>query len=302
MRPTWSIILFTVLSGAGFGMAVVLTVVASTLSVNAVVIAATIAVLLIIAGLLSSTGHLANPKNAWRALFRLRSSWLSREAALALLFFPLFAGWLFAVVNQYAAVLLAVFVTAVAVATVFCTAMIYASLKPVPLWRHPLTPINYLLFAATTGLLLVALVAGVDSGKTSSSLTLTLVLILLLAAAGKAAQWRRVTAAVTTAPAATGLQVARVRLLDAGHTGPNFLTREFVYTAPPVKIATAKKVAVVAGFVAPLASALAALVTMRHELLFFALPLMTAGLLAERWLFFAEARHVVRLYHGDEKV
>jgi len=301
LRPTWSIIFFTVLSGAGFGMAAVLAIVAPALSVNAVIIAAAVATVLIVGGLLSSTGHLANPKNAWRALFRLRSSWLSREAALALLFFPLFAGWLFAVINQQSAVFPALLVVVTAAATVFCTAMIYASLKPVPLWRHPLTPINYLLFAAAAGLLWVAVVAGFDSGKTPPLLVSVWVLVLLAAAAGKAAQWRRV-APPTTIAEATGLRAARVRMLDAGHTGANFLTREFVYTAPPATVAMARKVTIIAGFIAPLMAAAAALLTTRHEFLLFALPLMTAGLLAERWLFFAEARHVVRLYYGDEKV
>jgi DMSO reductase anchor subunit len=34
----------------------------------------------------------------------------------------------------------------------------------------------------------------------------------------------------------------------------------------------------------------------------FAAVSCVAGLLAERWLFFAEARHVVRLYHGARQV
>ena len=38
-----------------------------------------------------------------------------------------------------------------AVATVWCTAMIYASLKPVPQWRHPTVPAAYLLLALATG-------------------------------------------------------------------------------------------------------------------------------------------------------
>jgi DMSO reductase anchor subunit len=33
-----------------------------------------------------------------------------------------------------------------------------------------------------------------------------------------------------------------------------------------------------------------------------AFMIMMAGLLTERWLFFAEARHVVRLLHGQQRV
>ena len=37
------------------------------------------------------------------------------------------------------------------------------------------------------------------------------------------------------------------------------------------------------------------------ELLGLAWLIMMAGLLLERWLFFAEARHVVRLYQGEQR-
>lgn len=37
------------------------------------------------------------------------------------------------------------------------------------------------------------------------------------------------------------------------------------------------------------------------EILVVAWVIMMAGLLLERWLFFAEARHVVRLYQGDQR-
>jgi DMSO reductase anchor subunit len=39
----------------------------------------------------------------------------------------------------------------------------------------------------------------------------------------------------------------------------------------------------------------------RAELLGLAWLIMMAGLLLERWLFFAEARHVVRLYQGEQR-
>ena len=43
-----------------------------------------------------------------------------------------------------------------AVLTVICTAMIYASLKPIPAWRHALVVPAYLLFALLCGSALLA--------------------------------------------------------------------------------------------------------------------------------------------------
>ena len=59
--------------------------------------AVVVALLLITAGLLSSTFHLGRPERAWRALSQWRSSWLSREGVLALLMLSgiLIERWLF---------------------------------------------------------------------------------------------------------------------------------------------------------------------------------------------------------------
>ena len=294
MRPAWSIIFFTVLSGSGLGLAAVLPFIAYQLPLSELLKLAVLAVVLLIAGLLSSTGHLANPKNAWRAVFRLRSSWLSREAVLALLFFPVFVIWLVMAWRQHpAAVWLAVLVIVIAVATVFCTAMIYASLKTVPQWRHALTPINYLLLSALSGVLMVAAILPAQPLILSS-----LFLLLPAALIGKLAYFRIVRKTQTVAEA-TALSAGRVRLLDAGHTAANFLTREFVYHPAAAQVRVCRWMMWGLVFAMPAAALLL--------LTFFpawqwvwggVLPLFFAGVLAERWLFFAEAKHVVRLYHG----
>ena len=99
--------------------------------------------LLVVGGLSASVGHLANPKNAWRAFMRVKTSWLSREAVLAAVFFPaIFIMGLFANDGGFFAELLRVGLVIIALLTVFCTAMIYQSLKPIPQWHHPLTAVS----------------------------------------------------------------------------------------------------------------------------------------------------------------
>ncbi len=81
-RP--SIIVFTTLSGLGYGLAAVLglgLLDPASVATKAAYVAWRSA--LIAGGLLSSTLHLGNPQRAWRALSQWRSSWLSREGVLA---------------------------------------------------------------------------------------------------------------------------------------------------------------------------------------------------------------------------
>jgi DMSO reductase anchor subunit len=91
VKPAFSVLFFTVLSGAGMGALAIIAlfdiVTASTLAPVAPsapwLRATLVAILLVVVGLCSSTLHLANPKNAWRAASRWRTSWLSREAILS---------------------------------------------------------------------------------------------------------------------------------------------------------------------------------------------------------------------------
>jgi DMSO reductase anchor subunit len=86
------------------------------------------------------------------------------------------------------------------------------------------------------------------------------------------------------------------RLLDVGHSRGTFLTREFIARVSPARVASARAVAVAAAFVVPAAAILPAV-----DLPWLAFLSCVVGLFAERWLFFAEARHTVRLYHGDSR-
>ena len=93
MRPAWSIIFFTTMSGLGLGLAgwVVIGLL-PLMSREAVIGVGVITLALIGAGLVSSTFHLGHPERAWRALSQWRSSWLSREGVLAVVVMAGLAG------------------------------------------------------------------------------------------------------------------------------------------------------------------------------------------------------------------
>ncbi len=301
MKPALSVILFTVSSGAGLGMLFWLAL--SRLAHAGAPsqswwIAATVAVVLLTVGLIASTGHLANPKNAWRAFSRFRTSWLSREGVFAVALYVVGGLYVLALLTQapHALVsLLGLAVMALSLAVLICTGMIYACLKTIPRWHNWHTRFAYPLLGLFSGSLLV--VALIPAGG-QLVLRWVALLLLVLAAIVKWLYFRRFQE--PGGPRlADALKQSRgePRLLDVGHTHPSFLMREFGFNVAPQKAAQMRLALLVLSFALPAlilllwpaASALAAVSCL-------------AGLFAERWLFFAEARHVVRLYHGERQV
>lgn len=308
MHPAFSVLVFTVTSGAGYGL-LTLMVLAQLAGLPALqdrlllLSGGGLALAMITVGLMASTLHLANPKNAWRAFSRFRTSWLSREAVFAVLVYPPALLYLFGVYAQGAG--LNAFFTAcgalaavLAMVTLFCTSMIYASLKTIRQWCTALTPLNYLALGLMSGALWLAALQALLQPALSPVLQSTALGLIALGAVAKLIYlfWIGKPAGATIRTA-TGFTQASVRLLDAGHTSGTFLTDEFGYTVAANKLLRLRVAMVALAFALPClllvqGPALAALL---------AVLLCMAGLLLERWLFFAEARHVVRLYHGDAR-
>lgn len=298
MKPAFSVILFTVSSGAGLGLLVWLAVARlfhPAPASQAWWVAFGVALVLVSAGLLSSTLHLANPKNAWRAFSRWRSSWLSREGVFAVALYPLaalyaLATWQQAYVPQS---VIGVLLIACALAVLYCTAMIYACLKTVPRWHTWHTRVAYPLFGLMSGALLLAALVPVAAAPVAARIA---VVLLVAGAALKLAYFARFAdggAATPGTAAAFNFHAGRTRMLDVGHSHPTFLTDEFGFRIAREQATLLKLAVFVAGFVLPFV-----LLVLAPSLANWAAGLCLAGLLVERWLFFAEARHVVRLYHG----
>ena len=286
MHPAPSIIAFTTLSGLGFGLMAWLGTGSEPLGFPHSFLLSALAAALAGAGLLASLLHLGQPTRFLKAFSQWRSSWLSREAVLAvatLAAFTLFAAlWvLFGLRTRW----LGVPAAALALATVTATAMIYTQMRSVPRWRSPLTPILFVLFALTGGALL--------SGASAP---------WLLAALGLAqlAAWldgdRRLGRSGTTLATATGLgPLGRLRLLEPPHTGQNYLLREMVFVVGRRHAARLRAIGLLLAVFLPLALTLISTTT---PALAAAAVAHVTGALVLRWLFFAEAEHVVGLYYG----
>lgn len=309
MHPAFSVIFFTVSSGAGFGLFALLVLadllgMGGGLSTDQKLTAGVVALFLISAGLSSSVFHLANPKNAWRAVTRYRTSWLSREGVFAIAFFPfaiVYLGltWLSWDDLNWLKVLMGIVAALIAWITIFSTGMIYACLKTIRQWNSPLVPANYLALGHFLGALLLLAVA--SSGGVALDGFVTLAIVWLVAAAALKAIyyfWISNPGATSTIKTATGFTRGTVRLLDTGHTHGTFLTQEFGFKIARKFSLILKAFVFIAAFAIPAALLLTAQAS--QDSLYLVAVVAILGVVAERWLFFAEARHVVNLYHGAQ--
>ena len=315
MKPSLSIVFFTVSSGAGLGLLALIALVdvwpSRLLPSPAVARGIGLALGLIVAGLASSALHLARPSNAWRAFARFRSSWLSREAvfAAALIVVALiYLALAIAAVEDALRVSVAVIACALSWTVLVCTAMIYASLKAIRQWHTHWTPLNYLLLAHWSGSVLLLGLARLFASDAAPFAWLAggIGLTALLAKIGY--WWAMNDASGLTLERAIGVRegvrppgmtVAQARLLDVGHSHRTFLTDEFGFSLARRHATLWRVVAIALGFGLPAMWVVAP--AGNGGLMFAAGLFCIMGLLAERWLFFAEARHTVRLYHGDAK-
>jgi len=309
MNPAFSVIFFTVTAGTGYGLLILLALsrpfaLLPNVSPDQVIGTGLLGLALVTAGLVSSTFHLANPKNAWRSFTRFRTSWLSREAVFAVLFYPLSLAWLLAEFLTGASAssgVLSVLVAILALVVLVCTAMIYASLKTIRQWHHPLVPINFVLLSLLVGTL-VLLVMGAAFGLDVGRLAGVGALIIVVAATIKLVYFVQLgQPGGPTINTAIGFTKASVRLLDVGHSGDTFHTREFGFQVDRARIMWLRVAVIALAFALPLLILFGALDGGALPLLLVAAVSGYVGVFVERWLFFAEARHVVNLYHGAQQ-
>ncbi len=301
MHPAPSIIAFTVLSGLGLGLIATLGLGYGPGEGTFAWVACVFAFLVTAGGGAASAGHLARPDRAWRAFSQWRSSWLSREACLmvaALVFFGLYAGlWL---LSGLRLALLGWIATAFSLTTIHATAMIYAQLKTVPRWSATPTPALFPVFGISGGVLAYSTCLAV----TGHDVPIFATLVALVLAAGVGVWWQTQAAGArrgldgSSLETATGLSgLGRVRLLEPPHTGDNYLLREMAFEVGRRRAFELRRVGAVLGFLVPLVLVLLAPL-IGSWLMLPALLLHLTGMMALRWLFFAEAEHVQALYYG----
>lgn len=310
MHPAASIISFTTLSGAGYGLLFV-AILAAMLgllpgeSMFAFVVMA-LGVAMVSIGLLSSLLHLGHPERARQALTQWRTSWLSREGVASILtFLPLAVfgiGWVFLERTQGLWAGAGLLALIGAIVTVGCTGMIYASLKPIRAWNTPWSVAVYYLLALASGSLLLAALNRIFGVP---AVWADVLAIVTLGAAWicKLLYWRDIdSAGARRVPAKViGIEnLKSVRQVLPPHTEENYLLKEMGFRVARKHASKLRTLAVVFGLGVPLVLLLGGLAIGGGVALAFVLLAVVSagvGIALERWLFFAEAKHTVSYYY-----
>ena len=218
MHPAKSVIFFTTTTGAGYGLLISLFAYAMLgdppTDSRFFLFSFAAAFGLVVAGLAASTFHLGHPERAWRALSQWRSSWLSREGVAAILtFIPAVgfaASWWYLGQQAFETAILGAVTTIFSLATIWCTGMIYASLKAIPAWNNPWTVPGYLSLAAATGVplfLVLGVLFDADIGRLAY---ITAIAFIAFAFAVKSFYWMFIKYGETTSSATVKAPAMRV--------------------------------------------------------------------------------------------
>jgi len=309
MHPAFSVIFLTTLSGVGQGLFLVLY--ALELGAAAGWLpsgegtrlqggGSVLALLFLIAGLAASFFHLGRPERAWRAVMMWRTSWLSREVIVLPAFMAAVAAYGAMHVLGFAGTLLIGGLGAVLCVVLFiCTGMIYACLKFLQEWATPLTVLNFTLLGCASGCTLAVFFAALVAPWLVPGLALTAILLTVAAGCGRGASLVR-NARIrprSDLQTATGIRHPRIVQKSQGFMGGSFNTREFFHGRPEHVVRMAKGVFLLLVFPVPVVLLAMAGGLQSPALAAAAFVAQYLGLIAERWFFFAQARHPQNLYY-----
>ena len=309
MQPAFSVIFLTTLIGAAQGLFLALYGteifgiggVAAQDSQRFLFQGSLMALALTALGLLASFFHLGHPERAWRSAATWRSSWLSREVIVLPLFMlalflygsAQFLGWDGTTLIGAATALLCL-------ALFVCTAMIYASVRFLQEWASPLTLVNYLLLGCASGLTLATLLAavlGMPGLVAPYALVATVLTLLAWITRGAALMRNARLQPKSTLQSAIGIKHPRIVQKAQGFMGGSFNTREFFHGRSAELLRSVKWTFLLMVFPLPLLCLSVGVLASSTAMLFAAFALQYLGLLAERWFFFAQARHPQNLYY-----
>lgn len=272
-----------------------------------------LALLFTMAGLVASFFHLGRPERAWRSAAQWRTSWLSREVVVL----PAFMGILFLYGASHligrdpvlvtlpsglginATVILGGIATMLAFALFVSTGMIYACLRFLQEWHSPLTVINFILLGGASGFTLATLYAAIFAPTQTGFLGGWAIIITLLGLLGRSSSlWRNARLRPkSTLQTAIGIKHPRIVQTAQGAMGGSFNTREFFHGKSVAFLSRVKASFLLLAFALPLLLLAFNLSYPSTLWLCAAFISQYAGLLAERWYFFVEAKHPQNLYY-----
>ncbi|MCW5223080.1 DMSO reductase [Verminephrobacter aporrectodeae subsp. tuberculatae] len=303
MNPAFSVVIFTTIAGAAQGLVVVLALArlaGMAVGPSFISIALIVAEAMLLIGLGASFGHLGRPERAWRAAMMWRTSWLSREVIVLPTFIAIVALWWLALRNGIDGALLPLAAIVVALLLWYCTAMIYACLRFIQEWAQPLTLVNFTLIGLSSGLILASAMAVPWSqpqllrvtGPAALAVTVIAWITRTLALRRNASLKHK-----STLQTATGIRAPNLVQQSMGMSAGSFNTREFFHHAGLLALKNVKLALIVLGFALPTALLLWGVMAASGLAFVLALLVQVPGLVADRWFFFAQAKHPQNLYY-----
>jgi DMSO reductase anchor subunit len=291
------VLLFTTLAGAGQGLFLALIAADALAEPSRVLLSAgaVVALALLGAGLVASFFHLGRPGRAWRSAAMWRTSWLSREVIVLPALMANVLAWGLAHylgVSPDLVFWISLGGVLLTLALFLCTGMIYACLKFLQEWHTPLTVLNYTALGCASGVTLAAVLAAWLQPALAPSYATAALVLGALAYLGRLASLARNARLRprSTLATAIGVKHPNIRQIAQGAMGGSFNTREFFHGRPREVVRAVRWTFLALVFPVP-----AVLLLSGVETLAFATQYL--GLLAERWYFFAEARHPQNLYY-----
>ena len=317
-----SVIFLTVLIGAGQGLFLALFVsellqVSSVLpkkfGMNFYVIGSLISVSLLALGLFSSFFHLGHPERAWRSAAKWRTSWLSREVIvlpLAMLMIVLYGAAHHFTFNEVlftipggtvvnSTLLLGALASVVTIALFICTAMIYGCIKFLQEWHSPFTVINFSLLGLASGFTLATALSTFMTTAFTQFFASTAIILTVLAAVFRSMSLIRNSKIhpKSDLKSAIGVNHPVIKQTAQGSMGGSFNTREYFHGKKKSFLKSMKNIFLILAFLIPLILLFMGFGKSEFMLPMVAFGVQILGLLAERWYFFADAKHPQNLYY-----
>jgi len=317
MNPAFSVIFLTTLIGVGQGFFISLYVAELLAQAELVALSGSpgfyaagsgFALLFLLAGLVASFFHLGHPERAWRAAAMWRTSWLSREVivlpALMLMIVIYAATHLLggeAASPGGASIVAGGIALLLSLLLFVCTGMIYACIRFLQEWASPLTLANYFLLGTASGFTFASAFAYFTEPALVGMFTAVAIVLTLVAFVSRGASLVRNgrIKPKSNLQTATGIRHPRAVQKAQGSMGGSFNTRHFFHGASPSFYRSIKWLFLVLVFPVPIALLGGGASMDSAALLVAAFVFQYAGLIAERWFFFAQANHPQNLYYQN---
>ena len=322
MHPAFSVIFLTTLIGVGQGLFLALftgqlyslaQLVPLQDSKSFYAYGSALALVFLVAGLFASFFHLGRPERAWRSATKWRTSWLAREVIILPIVMGLIALYGLAhflgftkplfTISGVLPVDLTLLIGLAATGATFllfvCTGMIYASIRFIREWATPLTIFNFIFMGGASGFVLATLFSHDKAPSLINLLGVWAAILTFVALVLRAISlWRNAHGAQkSTIQSAIGVRHPKIVQTATGAMGGSFNTKEFRSGSTMSRVKRAKYAFMLLVFIVPLVLLGMALSLSSWPLLALAFIVQYAGLLIERWTFFADATHPQNLYY-----